>query len=381
MNPLDRLSHPLATTTADDDLYIEELNSYLDNRSILHFGSLAGYPYTLAVAMRDLGIKSENVIHSYRDVSNLDRRLSYDQHLYNKDSHPHKKLAKNLSFLANLPNKYGLVHYHSSNIFPRELHWLAEGPFLSLNKVPMVLSLGGGDARIVHQAKRRNKFFYRSNNYLRDTVMLGRWWSWSKYINLIASDVEMLTYSNDFIKRKHTFYQPIDLKRLYFRQEDLKDVSSKPIILHVPTEPKVKGSDIIAQAISRLKASGFEFEYVYGHNLAQADFYKLLNTCTIYIDELRCGSYGVTASEALAMGKVVVTYIADAYKSLYPSTLPIISANPDTLESVLSDLLNSPAMLPILSRQSRYYAKQYHDSRVVSLALVRQYVNLFRKIN
>ena len=69
------------------------------NKKILHFGSLAGWPHTLARISREFGIAAENVVHVYKDVLDLDRRLPYDNSIFCDNDAYLKKVQKTLLFL------------------------------------------------------------------------------------------------------------------------------------------------------------------------------------------------------------------------------------------------------------------------------------------
>lgn len=121
-----------------------EIQKNLDGRKIMHFGSLAGWPHTVARVSRELGIAAENVIHVYKDIDDLDRKLPYDLSIFSKQDPYLIKVIKTLIFLQKCPKNYSLVHYHSTTLLHREIHFLMEGPYLKRSGVPMVLSLGGG---------------------------------------------------------------------------------------------------------------------------------------------------------------------------------------------------------------------------------------------
>jgi glycosyltransferase involved in cell wall biosynthesis len=100
--------------------------------------------------------------------------------------------------------------------------------------------------------------------------------------------------------------------------------------------------------------------------LTQDEFYRELAACDVYVDELRCGSYGVSAVEAMAAGKPTVTYIRPDLIEQYPADLPIANANPDTIASVLRRLISEPEWRCALSSRSRRYVERHHDSLVVA---------------
>ena len=238
----------------------------------------------------------------------------------------------------------------------------------------MVLSLGGGDARFTKFSLSKNKFFYRKPSHSRDLMIKLRWLSWKQNIAVCATDPEMLVFAKDYFDNVSIFRQPIDIDN--FPYTPLSGANEVPLLLHVPTEPWVKGTDSIVDAISKLEKEGLRFKFTLARNLTQTDFYKLLSTCDVYIDELRCGSHGVTAVEAMAMGKPTITYIRDDLISNYPPDLPLINANPDTIEDALRKIISNHKLRSEIGNASREYVEKYHDAKVVVNHLATIYKNL-----
>jgi glycosyltransferase involved in cell wall biosynthesis len=85
----------------------------------------------------------------------------------------------------------------------------------------------------------------------------------------------------------------------------------------------------------------------------------------IVIDQLKVGWYGVFAIEAMAMGKPVVCFLHDDALSEtekeFQTTVPIVSATPETLEQKLHPLVDSIELRQSIGASSRKYAEQLHD--------------------
>lgn len=346
----------------------------MNRKKVLHFGSLAGWPHTVARVSRLMGVPAENVIHVYKDVLDLDRKLPYDLSIFEQGDSFGSKVIKTLNFLRDCPDNYGLVHYHSTTLLHREYHFLGEGNYLRRHGVPMVLSLGGGDARLDAEAKKRNEYYYKEPNYLHDLRIRLRWFSWSKNIAVCATEPEMAEVAADYFERIEMFHQPVELALFPFNPpSDSLDV---PLILHVPTNPAIKGTDYIVRAVENLKKKGLNFNFKLVRQLSQDEFFKVLLECDVYVDELRCGGHGMTAVEAMAMGKPTITYIRDDLLDKYPEDMPLVNANPDTIESVLERLISDAALRRSIGIDSRKYVEKYHDAHVVVEKLSGIYLDL-----
>lgn len=342
-------------------------------KPILQYGSLAAWPYWLAEALSAIGHPSVNVIPEESDVHDLNRRLPFHEAICSASAPRAVKLAKRAAFLAQIPSRFSLVHYHGSHLLRGSQHHVLEGRYLAACKVPMLVSFGGGDARIVEMARARNPYFYRASDLARDERIRAYLKSVSRYVRFVATDCEMVEYVEPYFEKVFTFRPPVELRRFEFASPR---TDRPPVFLHVPTEPKVKGTEEIEAAFEVLRKEGVPFEFRKLRRLTQAEFYRELASCDVYVDELRCGSHGVTAVEAMATGKPTVTYIRPDLVDRYPAELPLVNANPDTIATVLRELASRPQWRADLAFQSRRYAEKYHDAIVVA----REMWDIYRQI-
>lgn len=346
-----------------------------DDKYILQYGSLAGWPYKIAKALRDKNVNSQNVVHWYKDVADLNRQLPFDRALCLDSDSLFKKFLAIPKFIHEAAANCSLVHYHSSNIFYRELHWLYEGPKFRRHGIPMLISFGGGDARPLSAANSLNPYFYKENNKVQDLIIKARYKSWSKNIKFCATDPEMTKYAAPYFEKVFSFRQPVDLAKIVSCVPSVNN--THPVVLHIPTEPKVKGTEEIIHAVDTLKAAGLEFDFRLKRGLTQEQMYKEITDCDIYIDELKCGSHGVTAVETMAAGKPTVTYIRPDLIEDFPESLPLVNANPDTIEAVLRRLIEDPELRRDVGIASRIYVEKYHDVNVVTDGLI----NIYKEIS
>ncbi|PLY05603.1 MAG: hypothetical protein C0625_12275 [Arcobacter sp.] len=346
----------------------------MGDKYILQFGSLAGWPFKIAKELRVRNINSKNVIYLDSEWKDLNRRLKFDKALYKKNDTIFKKVFNLLKYLHEVPSEAKLIHYHSSNVFFRELHWLYEGRLYKKNNIPMIITFGGGDVRDIKYANKMNKYFFLENNFstfIRDIKTKIRFWSWSKKLDYAVTDPEFIDYVKPYFKKVFIFRQPVDLSLIKCVYPSRNN--TRPRILHIPTEPKVKGTEFIINATNRLKEEGYDFEFILKRQITQEEMYKEITNCDIYVDELRCGSHGVTAVETMAAGKPTISYIREDLISKFPSELPLVSANPDTIYDILKDLIVNPEKRFEIGKNSRAYVEKYHDVKIVVDDLIKIY--------
>jgi glycosyltransferase involved in cell wall biosynthesis len=344
----------------------------MSEKYILQFGSLAGWPYKIAKELRSRNINSKNVVYYNKDVADLNRNLPFDESIYKPNDGKLTIFKKIIKFIKKSSNDTKLIHYHGSNIFFRELYSLYEGSLFSKNGIPMIMTFGGGDIRPIRYTNQRNPYFYLGKNstvgILRDIRTKIRLKSWSKYLNYAVVDPELYSYMKPYFKKVYIFRQPIGLDEIECKIPNIDN--DVPIILHIPTEPWVKGTDLIIEACDRLKNEGYKFEFKLKRQLTQQELYKEMVNCDIYVDELKCGAHGVTAVEAMCAGKPTLTYIRDDLVKEYPQDLPLVNTNPDTIYENLKILIVDSRLRNEIGKASREYVEKYHDTRVVVDGLI-----------
>lgn len=175
---------------------------------------------------------------------------------------------------------------------------------------------------------------------------------------IIVHDKELAQYLPDF--RGPVYYVPLRIDLSGFTPRYPSKTAVRPLIVHAPTDPRIKGTDYVKAVIDDLRNS-YEFDFVLVEGKTQEEAKALYSQADIIIDQLIIGSYGVFAVEAMALGKPVVTYIREDLKDSFPSELPIVDASIDTLRERLVSLLEDAPLRNALGVAGRIYAEDYHD--------------------
>ncbi len=343
---------------------------------ILQYGNIAGISYGNALALRKAGVESRNIIpceadRAGTDQKEFDRQLPSDKILYSTSAGKAQRLLRKLGFCQHVVRNCSLVHYHGSTILRRNLDCALFHYF----GIPMIISWAGGDARIVSIARKNNPYFYRMPDEAKDNGIRRRLESLSKYVRYVATDPEMAEYSLPYFEKVFIVHQPIDLSECSCRLPE-RD-ARKPVVLHIPTHREVKGTAYIEAAIERLKSEGLSFEFRFlVPTLTQRQVRQEIGKADIYVDELRCGSYGITAVESMASGNPTLTYIREDLVGKYPADLPLVNVNPDTIYTKLRELILDGDLRREIGLRSREYAEKYHSLEVVGSRLL----DIYREI-
>ena len=146
----------------------------------------------------------------------------------------------------------------------------------------------------------------------------------------------------------------------------------RPLVVHAPSAPGAKGTKFILTAVEKLRSEcDFDFQLIHGMTPLEAR--EWMSRCDIYVDQLITGEYGVASVEAMALGKPVICYIKPSLRPHYPAHFPVISANPETVEEVLRDLLRDGPRRQALGENSRSWAEERHDARKVVAKIAEYY--------
>jgi glycosyltransferase involved in cell wall biosynthesis len=93
----------------------------------------------------------------------------------------------------------------------------------------------------------------------------------------------------------------------------------------------------------------------------------------IVIDQFTMGLYGVAACEAMAAGRIVVSFVGDTVRArareITGREVPIVEATPATLVEVLEKILDDRDAARDAAAAGPSYVRENHDGRRSAAAL------------
>ncbi|SDK49456.1 glycosyltransferase [Sediminibacillus albus] len=273
-----------------------------------------------------------------------------------------KKLAFDL-----LPY-YDLFHFHFGRTLTLDNSDL---DLIKQHNKQIIMHHWGSDVRLLSSA-------LKTNPYAKAKITNEKWladklaYLSGKIPYCIVADEEMRQYVEKFYEK--VFIVPLMIDLQIYRPLEIKSdkTQQKLKIVHAPTSPAVKGTPFILEAMEKLKQEyTFEFKLIQGlsHEQAKQEY----QSADLIIDQLHIGSYGLLAVEAMAMGKPVICWISEFMKEKYPKNLPIISANPDTIEAVMKHVFNNQDQLMEIGERGRRYVELHHNMVQNSKELLKIY--------
>jgi hypothetical protein len=252
--------------------------------------------------------------------------------------------------------RYDIFHFISGEtLLPRKLRRLELWTYKLFGK-RVVMQFVGADIRSPEYITWKDKHMAAyldgktdfpktkpwQNKLIRDAV------KYADYI--LVSTPDLL----ELIPKAHYFPVVIDLEK-FERELQAHPPANNPAtpavtILHCPSNVQVKGTEYIHDILKRVALNFPDTVHLIlpaeqrkkgatNYASTRYDLFKLYQEADIIIDQMIIGWYGLQSIEGLIAGKEVVCYIDSKLdKYLYPDT-PIRSADINTLEKTITDLI------------------------------------------
>jgi glycosyltransferase involved in cell wall biosynthesis len=147
----------------------------------------------------------------------------------------------------------------------------------------------------------------------------------------------------------------------------------------------IKSTHIYLQVIDRLKAEGHKVELIFFQDVPNKQLRYYLAQADIVVDMLTFGIFGATGREAIMMGKPLVCFLRPEWMErmrqeipCYVDTMPVISATPQTVYTVLKELIEHPEQRREIGRRSREFAVKWHSAEAGARRLEQIYSGLLQ---
>lgn len=173
------------------------------------------------------------------------------------------------------------------------------------------------------------------------------------------------------------FFTPVSDSDLYTAPEvRARDPSRQFKIVHVTVHPGIEGTRHIEAAVERLKARGFNVEFVYLNWVSQDAIRHELASADLAIGKMKMGYYANSQIESMMMGVPTVTYVRDAFMTPALRQSGFIFATLATLEDVLAHYITHPEELARKKALSRPSIQRLHDNDAIAERLIGIYARL-----
>lgn len=346
---------------------------------VLHAPTMiAGIPQSLAAAERTLGLDSHSAAFFQTPYG-----YEADEIVLAGPGGRLRQERRRWRFLLEVARRFDVVHFNAGEtIMPQysdrassALHRrvfdayartfeLRDAAWLRRLGKAVFVSFLGGEARIHEFGKQRFEISYThevagTTSDERKARRVATFDRWANEIYSIHPDL-MWTLPSRAQFLPHPGVDLTDWRPVPTERRD------RPLIVHAPSERRIKGTRFVEAALEQLRADGVPFDYELVEGVTRADARKIYERADLLVEQLLLGWYSNLAIELMALGKPVVTYVRDEDLRFVPEQmrrdLPVINATPGSIYSVLRTWLTERvAELPEVGRASRAYVERWHD--------------------
>ena len=180
-----------------------------------------------------------------------------------------------------------------------------------------------------------------------------------------------------------THYYPIDtqLWQTESTGSDADGVNEVVTVVHSPNHRGLKGTEFLITACNELKAEGYKIDLRLLERMPNSEVRNILSQSDILAEQFLVG-YALSAMEGMALGKPVMSNIADDYyylvHRLYTGLdeCPVVSTPIDLIKENLRLLITNPQLRKQLGEAGRNYVLKYHSYAAVG----RMWEMIYRKV-
>ncbi|MDO5740072.1 MAG: hypothetical protein Q4P07_07980 [Ornithinimicrobium sp.] len=143
---------------------------------------------------------------------------------------------------------------------------------------------------------------------------------------------------------------------------------SVPVVLHAPSNPRLKGTAVVEDVLSRMGEEGL-VEYRQLSGVPHAQMPAFVADADIVVDQVVLGNPGVLMAESWAAGRLVVSHLPESVRSRMAQAdpdgqaAPVVEADAGTLEEVLREIVADPSSFQDTAARGPAWARRHHDGR------------------
>lgn len=152
---------------------------------------------------------------------------------------------------------------------------------------------------------------------------------------------------------------PLIQERYQFNWPD-NDV---PVVVHAPSAPALKGTDIILDTLDQLKNEGVKFNLHFIKNMKNRELIELLQKADVLVDELVLNGPGILSFEAMLCGCAVATHYYDKSPDCFRP--PVCSIDKENIYAVVKKLLTDKEFRKQKAFEGRAYAEKNNNVVII----------------
>lgn len=328
--------------------------------------------------LSELGVDAKVVIfqeHRFGYPADITFRFKGNRYLQKLRRIPH---------FPRLVSQFDVFHFVlGSSLSPYPYNF--DVPLLKALKKKIVMSFLGSDIRCSEEVMKGYKkvegcqeCFLGSENRqkcrIQRKIRLVKFWS--RNANAIFCGIGYSQILDALSVKYYPLILPCELTYWKpFQSDWYKKKSDEILILHAPSEKRIKGEKFVVRSVQDLKNEGYNIKFILLEDVPNYEVREWLNVSDIVVDQLLGGWYGMFSVESMALAKPTICFIDEKYnkREKYAKKLPLVSATPDTLYENLVMLIENSKLRKAIGYKSRKYVEEVHDCKKVAEHLLEVY--------
>jgi hypothetical protein len=236
----------------------------------------------------------------------------------------------------------------------------------------LVASYFGDDCRLAEIAQARFPARGRVTDPARDDAVRRRLRRLGRLSQTaIAADLELATYLRPYFDRIYLVPVPVRPPAPDKADGPRRD-SDKPVVIHIPSDPVVKGTQRIQDAVEEV-ARRVPLEFRFLPRVLHDQAMRELARADVVVDQLNSVTTGVLALEAMQLGLPVLSELDPRALAPFQQDSPAIAVTAESLATELESLVRDPGRRAELGERGRAFVSRVHAAPKVAAAVLRVY--------
>ncbi len=236
-------------------------------------------------------------------------------------------------------------------------------PILKFLGKRVLMHFRGSDVRLpsIHQQREADSYFNDATAAVDEDAIRTRVSIARRHCDaLLVSTPGLFDYVPDALLVGHA----LDPEQ-WFRQRGPEP--GIPTVVHIPTNPQIKGTPAVETALRPLAESGV-VTYRRLENLSRPELRDALRQADVVVDSLRIGDHGLISVEAMAAGCIPLAHIHPRNRERNPG-VPVVEVEPATLRRVVEELAADPGRRSELRRAGLDWVEHHHSRQAIGALL------------
>lgn len=159
---------------------------------------------------------------------------------------------------------------------------------------------------------------------------------------------------------------PIVIDVAAFATDDPPLVRERPVVLHAPTNQRLKGTAVVEEVLGRLHDDG-RIEYRQLQGVPNDRMPEAIAAADVVVDQVVLGNPATLLCETMAAGRVAVAHIAPGVRAAireadaHGEDIPVIEADTDTLTATMQQILVDRDAAAALAARGPAWVVRNHD--------------------